>query len=95
MNQRKPGKSTVGMIFLFLLRVQYILPKWYEEAERLCVYCLEDGDLHIPSQPISSHFYLRVEVPGLTLLSICLVFNYHQNVILEFLDFHITFLPLP
>ena len=60
------GKSTTGMILLYLLRVQdnNILPKWYEETTGLCFDCPEDGDLHIPSQPTCSHFYLWVEVPG-------------------------------
>ena len=65
MNQHKPVKSTTGMMLLSLLRVQdNILPKWYEETTGLCFDCLEDGDLHIPSQPTCSHFYLWVEVPG-------------------------------
>ena len=59
-------KSTTGMILLYLLRVQdnNILPKWYEETTGLCFDCPEDDDLHIPSQPTCSHFYLWVKVPG-------------------------------
>ena len=73
MNGHKPGKSTTSTMLLSLLRMQdnNILPKWYEETTGLCFDCLEDGDLHIPSQPTCSHFYLWVEVPGQTLLRVC------------------------
>ena len=66
MNQHKPEKSTAGMMILPLLRVQgnNILPKWYEETKVLCFDYPADGDLHTPTQPICSHFYLWVEVPG-------------------------------
>ena len=57
MNQPKPGESTTGMMLLCLLRD-------YEENTGLCFDCSEDGDLHIPSQPTCSHFFLWVEVPG-------------------------------
>ena len=57
MNQPKPGKSTMGMMLLSLLRD-------YEENTGLCFDCSEDGDLHIPSQPTCSHFFLWIEVPG-------------------------------
>ena len=58
------------MMLPCMLRVQEnnILPKWYEETtRRLCFDCLEDRDMHIPSQPTSIHFYLWVKVPGQTL----------------------------
>ena len=42
-----------------------------EEITGLCFDCPEDGDLHIPSQPTCSRFYLQVEVPGQTLLRMC------------------------
>ena len=73
MNRHKPGKSTKSMMFLSLLRLQdiIILPKWYGEAAELYFDCPENGELHIPSQPTFSHFYLWAEVPGLTLLHIC------------------------
>ena len=66
MKQHKPGNSTTGMILLSLLRMQdnIILPKWYEYTSGICFDCPDDGDLHIPSEPTWSHFYLRVEVPG-------------------------------
>ena len=72
-NRHKPGKSTTSIMFLYLLRVQEnnILPQWYEETTGLCFDCPEDGDLHIPSQPTCSHFYLWVKVPGYILLRIC------------------------
>ena len=58
----KFGKNTAGMMMLLslLIRVQdnKILPKWYEETTGLCF------DLHRPSQPTCSHFYLWVQVPG-------------------------------
>ena len=59
MTGHRPGKSTTSMMLLSLLRVQdnNIVPKWYEETTWLCFDCLEDGDLHIPSQPTCSHFY--------------------------------------
>ena len=61
-NQHNPGKSTTGMMLPSLLRVQdnNILSKWYEETTGLCFDCPADGDLHIPSQPTCSHFYLWV-----------------------------------
>ena len=48
-NWHKPGKSTTGMMHLFLLRLQdnNILPKWYEETTGLCFDCPVDGDLAI------------------------------------------------
>ena len=50
------------MMLLSLLMVEdnNILPKWYVEITGLCFDCPEDADLHIPSQPTCSHFYLWV-----------------------------------
>ena len=66
MNWHKPRKSTTGMMLLSVLRVQdnNILAKWYEETTGICFECLEDGDMHIPSQSTCSHFCLWVEVPS-------------------------------
>ena len=66
MNRHKPGKSTTGMMRFSVLRVEdnNILPKWFEETAGLCFDCLQDGDLHIPSQPNCIHFYLWVDVAG-------------------------------
>ena len=64
MNWDKFGKSTTGMMLLFLLRVQdnIILRKWYGETQGPCFDYLEDGDLHIPSETTCSRFYLWTEV---------------------------------
>ena len=66
MNRHKPGKYTSDVMFLSLLRVQdnNILAKWYEETAGLCFDLPEDRDMHIPSQPTFSYFYMWVEVPG-------------------------------
>ena len=66
MNRYKPEKSTTGMMLASLLKVQdnIILLKWYEETTGQCFDYPEDDDLHIPSLPTCSHFYLWVEVPG-------------------------------
>ena len=60
MNRHQPKKSTTGMMFLFLLRMEdnIILPNKFEETTGLCFDCLGDGYLHIPSQPTCSYFYL-------------------------------------
>ena len=52
-------------MILSLLRVQgnNILPKSYQETTSFCFDLPGDGDLHLPSQPTCSHFYLCVEVP--------------------------------
>ena len=64
MNWDKFGKSTTGMMLLFLLRVQdnIILRKWYGETQGPCFDYLEDGDLNIPSETTCSRFYLWTEV---------------------------------